>query len=265
MKTFALLSIMACLALACSKPTPPGISGAYKMLSQNIKGDTVDLNYTNPQLKVYTNDYMMYTSYNQDDSSTSFGIATYVLTDGGVAETVVFGAAGATASDSVQTFNLAIDRTEKGFKQVITNMSGNGGEKFTLSEEYESVGTDATSALDGVWGMTGGFYVNEKGDTIQYKLDNARQYKVYHAGNFMYGQQWTDSLKVSHAGIGFGTFQMNGDNGAKENVQTSTFPLAVGKTYDLKLTFNGPDEFWQTIAGETANTSSTEKYKRLGR
>jgi len=258
MKALAFITLCF-IILACSKPAPE-IRGAYKMLSQNVKADTIDQNFNNPQLKIYTDGYIMYANYNPMDSAASFGIGTYTLNpDGNVNESMIYSASDSVADDSTRNYTLAIERTDKGYKQVINGM---GAQQFTLTEEYEAAAPGATSALDGAWVMTGGYNINAKGDTLAFP-DGAVQYKTYYGGNFIYAHTWMDSLKVTHTGMGFGTFSMNGDNASKEIITDSNYGVTRGQTYDLVLTWEGSDKYSQTIKGETG--SSTEVYKRLGK
>jgi hypothetical protein len=263
MKKLPLLLAVACVVAACST-TPPEIKGAYKMMSQNVKADTVDQTNTNPQLKIYTEQYMMYSGYSPADSVSSFGIGTYTLDGDAVNESVFYSAADTTSDAATYPYKLAIQRTDKGYKQVIDGMTADDGQKFVLTEEYETVSSPATSALDGAWQMTSGYFVNAKKDTFKFPMEAARQYKVHYAGNFMFGQNWTDSLKVVHTGMGFGTFEMTGDDQSKETIQTSAWPAIVGQTFNLALKFNGPDEYTQTIVSEDGS-STTETYRRLGK
>ena len=260
MKTLALLCA-AIIVVGCSKPAPD-MKGAYKMLSQNLKGDTLNVTNNNPQLKLYTEEYMMYANYNPVDSARAFGICAYIVSDHEVIESAIYSAADNTVSDSTQNYSLSIEQTSKGYKQVINGIAGSTGEKFLLTEEYETISSDKTSPLDGAWVMTSASFVNQKGETVPV---NAITYKTYYAGSFMFGNTMRDSLNVSHANIGFGTFEMNGDNALTEVIQTSSYTNLNGKTFPITLKWNGPDEFTQTIVGEDGSYSETETYKRLGK
>jgi hypothetical protein len=252
--------ICAAIIVVGCKPVPD-MKGAYKMLSQNMKGDTLNVTNNNPQLKLYTEEYMMWTNYNPADSGRGFGICAYITNDNEVIESAIYSAANATVSDSTQNYTLEIERTAKGYKQKISSTDQDTGEKFVSTEEYETVTADKTSPLDGAWVMTSAFYTNDKGETVPI---NATIYRAYYAGSFMFGNTMRDSLNVPQANIGFGTFEMNGDSALTETIQTSSYANLVGRTFPITLKWNGQDEFTQVIAGENGS-SETETYKRLGR
>jgi hypothetical protein len=251
----------AIIAVSCSKQSPD-MKGAYKMLSQNLKGDTLNLTNNNPQLKLYTEEYMMWTNYNPADSGRGFGICAYITNDNEVIESAIYSAANATVSDTTQNYTLEVKRTGKGYNQIIKSTDKDTGEKYTSTEEYETVSVAKISPLDGAWVMTNAFYTNNKGENVPI---TATIYRAYYAGNFMFGHTMMDSLDVSHANIGFGTFEMNGDNALTEVIQTSSYANLVGRSFPITLKWNGPDEFTQTIMGDDGSTSETETYKRLGK
>jgi hypothetical protein len=260
MKNLAFLCA-AIIVVSCSK-TSPDMKGAYKMLSQNMKGDTLDITNNNPQLKLYTEEYMMWTNYNPADSGSGFGICSYITNGDDVIESAIYSAANATVSDSTQNYTLAIERTGRGYKQQISSIDQSTGEKWLSTEEYETVSTSKTSPLDGAWVMTNAFYTNDKGETFPIK---STIYRTYYAGNFMFGNTMRDSLNVPTTNIGFGTFEMNGDSALTETMQTSSYANLVGRKFPIALKWNGPDEFTQTIVGEDGKSSETETYKRLGK
>jgi hypothetical protein len=251
----------AIIAVSCSNPSP-NMKGAYKMLSQNLKGDTLDITNNNSQLKLYTEEYMMWTNYSPADSGRGFGICAYITNEDEVIESAIYSAANETVSDSTQNYSLTIERTGKGYRQAISSMERGTGARFVSTEEYETVGAAKTSPLDGAWVMTDGFYTNDKGENVPVK---ATIYRAYYAGNFMFGNTMRDALNVSQANIGFGTFEMNGDSALTESIQTSSYANLVGRKFPITLKWNGPDEFTQTIMAEDGSSSETETYKRLGK
>ena len=88
------------------------------------------------------------------------------------------------------------------------------------------------------------------------------QYKAFYAGYFMYGHSFKDSANKEFTGIGFGTFEMDGDNKIKEVDLNSTYSIAVGQSFAMDIELNGPDNYKQTI--ESADGSkSVEYYQRL--
>jgi hypothetical protein len=259
MKLFYALTILA--FVGCNPGTKDEtmpMPGAYSMLSTTINDGKKDTTYTTQkQMKIFTEDYMMYANINPADSISGFGIGSYKADTGTVVENIMYNANDSTARDTAQSFTLHIEKTPKGYKQVIPNMQMRAG-KITLTEEYESVGTATKSAMDGAWKQTNAYSIKGK-DTTQRK---SIQFKVYYAGHIMFGHTYTDSAKKLHTGMGYGTFEMNGTNKVKENVSTSTYYQVRGKSFDLDIEMMGADGYKQTIT-DTAGVKGVEIYQRL--
>ena len=254
----ALLFLIACNNV--DKKEGVKLEGAYKMLSQNLKSDKTDTTDNSlQQLKIFTGDHMMYANVNSPDSVSAFGVGSYDIVGDTIMEHVIYTASASTKDDTAHTYNLFIEKTDKGYKQVIADIVGmNDSVHYKLTEEYENAGTDTKTPLDGVWKLTKAIVIKGKDTTVQ-KLT---QYKAYYAGNIIFGHSYTDSLNKNHTGVGFGKFEMTGDNKAKEFMKTSTYNDVRGKDFDLDISLNGPDEFTQTIM-EKDGTKGVETYQRL--
>jgi hypothetical protein len=89
------------------------------------------------------------------------------------------------------------------------------------------------------------------------------QYKAYYAGHFMYGHTFEDATTTgaTHTGMGFGTFEMISDTRTKEVVTVSTYGNG-GRTFEIEIEFNGPDEYKQTITDENG-VNNVEIYRRM--
>ena len=232
--------------------------GAYKMLSQNIKYDKIDTTYTTTlQMKIYTDDYMMYANVNSLDSISSFGIGTYSVNKDTVTENVIYSASDTTKNENPGKYNLIIEKTSKGYKQIIPDILTQG-RHIKLTEEYEAAGTAVTSPLDGAWKQTKSYYIKGK-DTFANKVT---QYKIYHAGIVLWGNTYTDSLNKTYTSTGFGKFEMSGNNKVKESMMASTTYQVRGHDFDIDIEMKGTDEFTQTIHN-TDGSKSIEIYQRL--
>lgn len=233
--------------------------GAYKMLSVNVKTDKSDSTYPNAhQLKIYTDGYMMYANINSPDSLSGFGVGTYSMENDTLTERVIFNAYDSTKSNGTSTFLLMIEKTAKGYKQVIQDMPGQDGQPMKLTEEYESIGTTATTPLDGAWKQTSAFIVAGK-DTSN-NINN--QYKIYYAGHVIWGHSYTDSLNKNYTGIGFGKFVMKGNDKITESLEATTYSQVRGKDIDIDIEMKGTDEFKQTITYPDG-VKGVEVYQRL--
>jgi len=253
----ALLFFISCNSAGDKEPIK--MPGVYKMLSSNVKTGKTDSTYTNGhQLKIYTDGYMMYAGINSPDSLSGFGIGTYSIENDTITERVIFNAFDSSKSTGTSIFALAIEKTAKGYKQVIPDMDGQDGQNMKLTEEYESVGTANTSALDGAWKQTSAFIVNGK-DTSS-NINN--QYKTYYEGHVIWAHNFTDSLKKIRTGIGFGKFVMKGNDKVTESLEASTYYEIRGKDIEIGIELKGKDEFKQTITNPDGS-KNVEVYQRL--
>ena len=254
----ALLLLISCNS--ADKKEDVQVAGAWKMLSQNVKSEKTDTTYTSiQQLKIFTGDQMMYASVNPADSASSFGVGTYTSSADTISENVFYSSSDTSKDETSHTFKLAIEKTGNGYKQIIPDIADmNTGEHFKLTEEYETAGTDAKSPLDGLWKLSKTISVKGKDTTVQ----SITQYKAYYGGHVIWGHTFTDSLKKTHTGIGFGKFEMSGDNKAKESMIASTYSVVKGQSFDIDIAMNGADEFTQTITDKDG-TKGIETYQRL--
>lgn len=232
--------------------------GAYFMLSQTINNGKTNTKYTDlKQLKIYTDSFMMYTQVNPTDSISGFGVGSYTADTGTVTENVIYSAHDSTFTASPASFTLHITKTPDGYEQLIPDMVIDS-QKSKLTEEYQSVGKTQKSPLDGVWKEINS-YTFKGTDTSK---NNRTQYKAFYDGYFMFGQTSKDSSGKTRAGIGFGTFVMNGDKQIKETDLNSTFAIIAGNTFDVYIEMDGADKYKQTISYPDGS-KSVEFYERL--
>lgn len=246
--------------VACSKPKKetPVIAGAYNMISHSNTAEdgTVTNSVGFQQLKIFTKHYMMYVLFNNNDSIASFGIGTYKAEPGGITENVIYNATDSIVNTTGGVYELEIEMKPNGYQQTIID-ENNTGEKTKSIEVYESVGTTSTSPLDGAWREIRTYNI-DNGDTSVFTMT---QYKAYYAGHFMYGHTFEDATGKTHTGMGFGTFEMVNDDQTKEVVTVSTYGTG-GRTFEIEIEFNGPDEYKQTIVDENG-VKNVEIYRRM--
>lgn len=258
-KAFVILVLSAMACKSTPEKDPLRMSGAYLMKSVTLSNDKTDTSYTSMlQLKIFTAEHMMYANVNPKDSVSAFGVGTYSIDKDTMTESVFYRASDTTMNDTEGKFRLTIEKTDKGYKQVIPDMDWGNGQKWTLTETYESVGTTVITPLDGLWKISKSFSVNGK-DT---NMVTGTQFKMYHGGHFMFGHTWVDSTKRLHTGMGYGTFSMEGNNKSKENIQASTYYQIRGQSVDLDIEFNGTDVYTQTITNPDG-TKNVETYERV--
>ncbi len=257
-KTIFLLFISAIACTGTTKKETPVMPGTYIMLSQSVKGGATDTTYkTLKQMKIYTEDYFMYANVNPADSVSAFGIGTYSADTGVVTEHSIFSAADSTRSTSAASFNLQVEKTGKGYRQVIPDIESHG-QKYMLTEEYQAEDTAAKSSLDGAWKQIKYYYIKGKDTSAKGPI----QYKTYYQGHFIWGNSYTDSAKKTYTGIGFGTFIMDGTDKVKETIMASTYSQINGMVFNIDLAMNGSDEFSQTITNSDSS-KTIEVYQRL--
>ncbi len=248
------------ITISCNsnvKPTPK-MPGAYFMISQTINDGKKDTKLTDlKQLKIYTEDMMMYTQVNPTDSASGFGLGSYTADTGTVVENVIYSAADTTIN-TPRSYNLNITTSPEGYTQVIPEIMV-GTQKSKLTEEYQAVGKAQTTPLDGVWKETD-FYIVKGTDTM---LSKRTQYKAFYAGYFMYGHTLKDSANRTFTGVGFGTFVMDGKDKIKETDLNSTYSIAVGQSFDIGVEISDADHYKQTIVSATDGSKSVEFYERV--
>ena len=253
----ALLFIIGCTG--SQKEAKLNMAGVYKMVSLSVKTDKTDSTYSNiNQLKIYTDDYMMYANINSPDSVSGFGIGSYTVAKDTVTENVIFSANDTSFSDKPASYNLAIKKTEKGYQQIIIGMQNRAGDKMDLTELYETTGLALTTPLDGAWKMVKRYQVKGKDTTVNI----ATEYKTYYAGYCMWGVNWKDSLNKTHTGSGYGKFAMMGNNKVKESMMVSTYAEVRGHDFDIDIELMGKDGFKQTMINPDGRIA-VEIYERL--
>src|ERR1700730_14716136 len=224
--------ILTILILSCNqkKGNVPMMAGAYSMMTQVLNDGTKDSVLDRKQLKIYTDNYMMYASPNLTDSFANFGIGKYEVKDGKLYEYVFYRAE---TGDTKDTAILTIEKTDEGYRQVIENFPIQG-KKYRLTEEYKAVGTGLKSTLDGAWKQIKNIYINSKGDSSVNK--NPLEYKTFQSGYFIWAITVKDSAGKKTSVFGYGPFEMEGNNKIKETVVNSTFVSGLmGKTYEVAI------------------------------
>jgi len=254
----ALLFLIGCNS--ADKKEGTKVEGAYKMLSQNLKNDKTDSNITKiDQLKIFTGDHMMYANVNSPDSASGFGVGSYDITGDTLTEKVIYTSTDSLKDDTVRTYKLFIEKTAKGYRQIIPDiMEISDGQHYKLTEEYETAGAESKTPVDGLWKLTKAIAITGT-DTIATALTH---YKAIYGGHVIWGHTVTDSLGKHRTGVGFGRFEMTGNNKAKESIVASTYYQARGLSFDIDITMNGDDEFTQTLI-EKDGTKGVETYQRV--
>ena len=255
---FALAAIIA----GCNQAeTPTAQNGAYsldKVIWNDGTKDTETLATDgNTQFKIYTDASYFYIA-EAKDSTVSFGIGSYIQKDAkNIEEVNIFNSG---SLDSASAAQLEITKTEKGYNQFIPELVVRGA-KWSGTEYYTKLEGDGASELDGVWQQAKSLEITG--------LDTAdrtyNEYKVYQAGHFMWAAMYkadTTAATFTKA-IGKGKFTLNKE-AITEDLTFSSNRSWVGK-YDMHLTFNGPDEFTQSITDTVAKMTSIKTYKRVSK
>lgn len=260
MKKIIILSLaVAAVAVGCKQETKStSLVGVHKLDKQVITdGKTENVRNAengDVQYKIYTQEGYFYIGIAKD-SSGGFGTGSYKQDGNTITESNTFNSG---SLDTAWNVKLDITAAEKGFTQVIPEIMS-GGTKYKLTENYTTVPATGTSALDGIWHQTKSLTVKNAKDSV---VDTYNEYKVYNSGHFMWATKYNDTAakKVTNL-VGHGTFTLN-DNSLKEDLDLSNIKGAV-KKYDIKVTFNGADEYTQETADTVAKTVNFKTYKRI--
>ncbi len=254
---FALTALLA----SCSQtPKTESIVGVYSMDQAVVSdGTTETVNLAsegNTQFKLYTPEAYFFI-YQGKDSSVGFGVGTYAFADGKIVETNIFNT---NTLDTAQVANLDIVQSEKGYTQSIPEFMMNG-KKWSLKETYTSIAASGTSALDGVWHQTKSINVTGQDSVV----NTYNEYKVYHAGHFMWAARALENATSTNytKQVGQGTFSLN-NNDLTENLTFCSNKAWTGK-YSIPVSFNGADEFTQTIVDTVNKVTSIKTYKRVSK
>ena len=259
MKNTKAFILVLLIAAACNeKPKEiANMEGAYYMTRQVINDGTQDSVIDRKQLKIYTGKYMMFATPNLTDSFATFGIAEYQFDGDKLSEYIFYRAS---AGDEKDTAELKIEKTDKGYIQVIDNINFNG-RNVKLTEEYETINRPQQSPLDGAWKQVRNIFINQKGDS---SVNNTPlEYKTYQSGYFIWAITTRDSANQRTSVFGYGPFEMVSPTKSKETIQNSTFVTSlIGRTYEVDLEFTGTDTYKQTITFANGE-KSIEIYEKL--
>lgn len=236
----------------------PNMPGTYLMTSQTVNDGTRDTKYTDlKQLKIYTDDFMMYVQVNPSDSISAFGVGTYTSDTGTVTENVIYSASDTNFVAGPSSFKLNIKKTVDGYEQVIPQIKTDST-NYKLTEVYQTVGTTVKTPLDGIWKEVRSYNLRGK-DTLK---TTRTQYKGFYNGYFMFGHTFIDSAAKKHTGIGFGTYAMVNDKKVKETDLNSTYSIIAGNSFDIDIEMTGTDQYKQTLTNADG-TIGVEYYERL--
>jgi hypothetical protein len=244
-------------ASSTNDSTNVNMKGAYSMTKQIGNDGTKDTLLKKEQLKIYSDHYMMYASPRATDSFGEYGIATYSEEGNKVKEYIFYTS---TAGEVKDTALLEITKLPAGYKQVIKYVDSNG--TFTLTEDYDKVGKQPRTKLDGAWKQVKNIFVGKKGDTTQNSTKT--QFKIYESGYFIWANPNKDPASNNfYSAYGYGTFKMLNDTTTQEtNINSTFYSQLVGKPVDIAIVFDGDDKYKQTISGPNGE-KSVEIYERL--
>ncbi|MBS1529449.1 MAG: hypothetical protein JSU01_04005 [Bacteroidetes bacterium] len=256
-KLLMFTAFIAFILCGCGKAKKgPSQTGVFKLDKLTVSSRGKDSVYARTQMKIYTDKYFAYASL-APDSSVGFGVGSYKADTGkSITETSIYSSL---ALDSPKTFHLAVSRKDSTFTQVIPMTAGNGV-KYSLTEVYTQLPTTDTSKMDGVWKLDQAYYVKGK-DTTK---SNEVQYKAFWGGHFMFVHRYpVDNTGTKFKnGFGYGDFSLKNDT-LSENEQLTSHSTLMGRSFAIRITFNGPDEYSQVITDKGTGEQSVEVYRRL--
>jgi hypothetical protein len=258
MRKLACILLLGLISCKESKNVAVQIDGAYKMTQQNFKGSGVDTTSAETnQLKIYAGNVMMYVLMNQSQDVSAFAVGKFSINSGKLIEHILYTATENLQSTDIISDTVNINKNDTGYVQTTTKISDKGPIKIT--ENYKSTATNTISIVDGIWKQVSS-YALRGNDTIHH---NDIEYKAFYAGNFSYGDYYTDSSQ-KRTGISYGTFSIDSSNNLTETITASTWPELNNKIFVLAITKNGNDSFTQTATNTTGDKeiSVYEKVKK---
>lgn len=249
-------ALVSCLAIGCNKAGKPFMTGVYKLKKQWISGGGTDSTYSKTQIKIYTAHQFIYAGMTAD-SAVGFGVGNYkTVTDSTTVENEFYSSY---RLDTTRVFNLVVKTSDTGYMQKIPAIATLKGVKYDLMEDYSKLPSGDSTKLDGLWKMDKSWWVNGK-DTVKKQVT---QYKIFMGGHFLFaGRYLVDKTKSKFKnGFGYGSFSLSGSDLSEENT-LSNDPSLLNRKIDIKITFNGDDEYEQVINEKTGG-QSMETYKRV--
>src|SRR5258708_36072528 len=154
-KILIFIGLVGCVILGCKKKEKVSQAGVYKLEKQMASGGGKDTVYGRTQIKIYTDQYFMY-SGTAPDSSVGFGVGSYNLDTGNrIIERNIYSSG---YLDSSKSFNLIVTRKDSGYSQIIPDLVVVKGVKWKLMEDYSKLPSSDTSVLDGLWKLDKTFW-----------------------------------------------------------------------------------------------------------
>jgi hypothetical protein len=245
--------------ISCKNSTSViNMNGAYSMIKQNFKGYKIDTTSAeNRQLKIYIDSIMMYALVNPSQDVSAFAIGNFAINSGKLIENIIYNATENLQSTDILSDTVSITKNDTGYVQEMSKILSDKGQ-IKITETYRSTAANATSLLDGIWKQVSSYALHGN-DTITHK---DIEYKAFYAGNFAYGDYYTDSLQQKSTGISYGTFSIDSSHRLTEMITVSTWPELNGKTFVLDIMTNGNDFFTQTATNATGD-KEISVYERL--
>lgn len=234
--------------------------GVYVLLSKKIEGGPIDSVVKGiNQLKIYTDNYFMYTSINSAEKVASFAIGSYTKDDSNLTEHVQFSTIGTSNIKPVDiTFN--VNKTQEGYNQTTKDTSSLQTPGILYTEKYKYAGTKVKTIIDGVWKQIETYSVKGTDTT----WDTGTNFKICYDGYVMWGDFHINPATQKHdTYMGFGTFEMQGNNKLTEYYIKSNYTVNEGKTFYIDVEFRNKDEFKQTISDSLNGVRYIEVYHRF--
>jgi len=259
MKTlFSIIAILGLTGCLHNKTQAPlNMKGTYSTMIPATPASSGDSVIQKEQFKMYTDHHMIYVYPQSTDSLAIYGIGTYEIRDGKVIENVFHTSLNGPKKD---TFTLHIDKSDKGYQQVIEYVS-NYNKRYFLRENYKKVGKAITSPLDGAWKLTKSSTIDKNGNVVVNR--KITQFKLYQSGNFVWVNTYPNQKGHStNSRFGYGEFEMNGSSSFKEINANSTHSSLVDTPVLVDLKFLNKDMYQQTIQLEN-DSRLVEVYRKL--
>ncbi len=254
---FSIQSVNAQQARPVKNGAEFSMKGAYTMTKQVANLDGKDSVMENQQFKLFTDKYVMYAHRRAQDSLAEYGIGTYKIENGKVIENMFY----VNGTPQNNTYELAINKDEDGFSQVIQFPPDEQWQKILLTEEYKNISKRARTPLDGAWKQTRFVYADKDGK--QTITEDPVQFKVYESGAVMWANTSKNDKGEPVSLYGYGLFEMTTPTEATETMVSSTFKSTlVGNAVKLKIKLNGKDNYEQTITWPDGS-KMIETYTRL--
>jgi len=224
--------------------------GAYLLSNVTITENSETTVTTREQIKIYTHGRFMYAFDNQSTGDMDVGAGNAVWSNGIMNEEPRVDHDGPVSGCS---FDIAINKTETGFEQILHGMKYDDGRVLDTMVEVWDLASSATTPFDGLWKL-------ESRETDDPALTEFSETKMIGGGHFAVLQSaMFEGKKIRN--FGFGAFELSEDGRVLETGMVGSWDNYKGWATKVKIELTDENRLTQFII--INDTVVTQTYIRM--